>query len=71
MSTIDPINRVASPSDRMLPITVAQYSEWVGGARFDGQSGQIELINGGIVRLNPQGLRHASPIDILGEWSVE
>ncbi len=75
MSTMDPASGIVASSEQTLPVTlpisVTQYSELVRGGHFDGQSGQIELINGRIVRMNPQGPQHASPIDILGEWSVE
>jgi Uma2 family endonuclease len=65
MSTLD------SPLPITLPVTIDQYADLVDRGHFVGQQGQIELINGRIVRMNPQGPQHASPLDILGEWSVE
>jgi len=54
-----------------LPISVEQYETLVDAGTFEGQRGQIELIHGRIVRMNPQGPQHADPIDILTEWSVQ
>lgn len=54
-----------------LPISVEQYSDLVAHGHFDQQTGQTELINGRITHMNPQGPQHASPIDILSEWSIE
>lgn len=54
-----------------LPVTIAQYADLVERGHFEGQAGQIELINGRIVQMNPQGPQHASPLDILNEWSTE
>ena len=54
-----------------LPISIEQYSDLVDHGHFDQQTGQTELINGRIAHINPQGPQHASPIDILGEWSIE
>lgn len=53
-----------------LPITTEQYQCLVDQGTFRGQKGQIELIYGKIVRMNPQGPVHADPIDELTEWSV-
>lgn len=52
-----------------LPITVPQYRILVDQGVFEGQRGQIELINGRIVRMNPQGPIHSDPIDELESWS--
>jgi len=59
-----------------LPITVAQYRLLVEQGEFehrsiDGQRGQIELINGRIVRMLPQGPIHCDPIDELELWSQQ
>jgi Uma2 family endonuclease len=54
-----------------LPVTIEQYSELVGQGHFTNVVGKVELINGRIVRMNPQGPEHACPLDILAEWSVE
>lgn len=54
-----------------LPVSVEQYAELVERGYFDGHVGDIELINGRIVQMNPQGPQHADPIDRLGEWSTE
>ncbi|TWT89268.1 Uma2 family endonuclease [Neorhodopirellula pilleata] len=54
-----------------LPLTVKQFADLVDRGHFEKQPGQIELINGRIVRMNPQGPQHASPLDILAEWCVE
>ncbi len=57
-----------------LPLTVVQYRLLVEQGEFDhrhtdGQRGQIELINGRIVRMLPQGPIHCDPIDELNFWS--
>lgn len=54
-----------------LPVSVEQYAKLVERGYFDGHVGDIELINGRILRINPQGPQHADPIDRLGEWSTE
>jgi Uma2 family endonuclease len=54
---------------RTLPITVEQYHILVEQAAFKDRRGQVELIHGRIVELNPQGPSHADPIDELEEWS--
>jgi len=62
------------PGDAMpvtLPISIQQYTELVDHGHFEGEVGQIELINGRITRMNPQGPEHADPIDILSEWCIE
>ncbi len=52
-----------------LPITVPQYRLLVEQGEFDESPGQIELIYGRIVSMNPQGPLHSDPIDELGDWS--
>lgn len=54
-----------------VPITTEQYETLVNAGAFEGAQGQIELIHGRIVRMNPQGPEHADPIDMLNEWSIE
>ena len=54
-----------------LPITVDQYESLVARGDFEGFLGQVELIHGRIVHLNPQGPKHSDPIDMLMEWSIE
>ena len=80
-----PLQPIAKPDDSSglvdgfptpLPITVDQYECLVREGCFEQpsgapSSGQIELINGRIVHMNPQGPQHASPIDLLTEWSFQ
>ncbi len=40
-----------------IPISVKQYASLVERGEFAAVSGQVELINGRIVRKNPQGPR--------------
>lgn len=54
-----------------LPISLDQYRLLVDQGAFDRQTGQIELIHGRIVRMNPQGPIHSDPVDELAEWSHE
>lgn len=54
-----------------IPLTVKQYESLVERGDFDGFTGQIELIRGRIVHMNPQGPQHSDPIDFLSEWSFE
>lgn len=54
-----------------VPITTEQYEMLVNAGTFEQASGQIELIHGRIVRMNPQGPEHSDPIDFLTEWSIE
>ncbi|MDA1055492.1 MAG: Uma2 family endonuclease [Planctomycetota bacterium] len=61
----------ASVQPVTLPITTEQYETLVNAGAFAGTNGQIELIHGRIVRMNPQGPEHSDPIDILNEWSIE
>lgn len=52
-----------------LPITVDQYQLLVEHGKFADRRGQVELIYGEIVEMNPQGPQHADPIDELENWS--
>jgi Uma2 family endonuclease len=61
----------ASVEPVTVPITTDQYAILVNAGAFDETDGQIELIHGRIVRMNPQGPKHADPLDVLTEWSVE
>jgi len=54
-----------------MPVTIDQYETLVSSGAFDRTPGQVELIHGRIVRMNPQGPEHADPIDVLSEWSIE
>ena len=54
-----------------LPLSVEDYMTLVQAGAFERASGQIELINGRIVQMNPQGPEHADPIDVLTLWSIE
>jgi len=54
-----------------IPLTVNQYETLVERGDFDAFTGQVELIRGRIVHMNPQGPEHSDPIDFLTEWSVE
>ncbi len=56
---------------QMLPITTLQFATLVDQGAFDDLTGQIELINGRIVRMNPQGPSHSDPIDELAQWSFQ
>ncbi len=71
MSNILDSSYPASVQPVTLPITTEQYETLVNAGAFDGSTGQIELIHGRIVQMNPQGPGHADPIDFLTEWSVE
>jgi len=64
-------NQPASVQPVTLPLTTEQYETLVNAGAFEDTNGQIELIHGRIVRLNPQGPEHADPIDVLNEWSIE
>ncbi len=59
----------ASSLPTTLPLTIEQCEKLVEMATFEGRTGQIELINGRIVRMDPQGPQHSDPIDFLTEWS--
>ena len=54
---------------RTLPITVEQYRMLVEHGEFTERRGQVELIYGKIVEMNPQGPQCADPIDELGHWA--
>lgn len=54
-----------------LPVTVEQFATLVQSGTFDQTNGQIELIRGMIVKMNPQGPQHSDPVDIITEWSFE
>ncbi|MEM6691385.1 MAG: Uma2 family endonuclease [Planctomycetota bacterium] len=62
---------ISSQQPETLPISVLQYRTLVDHGTFEGQSGQIELIRGRLVHLNPQGPVHSDPIDELAAWSYE
>ena len=70
MSSITQNYSDPAPVPATLPLTTAQYEKLVELGSFEGATGQIELINGRIVRMNPQGPEHSDPIDYLNEWSV-
>lgn len=70
MATITQSGPNASSLPATLPLTTEQYEKLVELSSFEGMTGQIELINGRIVRMNPQGPEHSDPIDFLMEWSV-
>lgn len=71
MTNILSTSQLASTDPVTLPITTEQYETLVNAGTFEGATGQIELIHGRIVRMNPQGPKHSDPIDVLTEWSVE
>jgi len=54
-----------------LPLSFDSYMTLVLAGEFDQMVGQIELINGRIVQMNPQGPEHADPIDVISLWSFE
>ena len=54
-----------------IPLTVKQYETLVERGDFDAFAGQVELIRGRIVHMNPQGPQHSDPIDFLSEGSFE
>ena len=70
MSNTLPGSQSFSAEPTTLPITTEQYETLVDAGAFDGTQGQIELIHGRIVHMNPQGPEHSDPIDVLNEWSV-
>ena len=71
MSNTVSFNQPASVQPVTVPITTEQYETLVNAGAFAETDGQIELIHGRIVRMNPQGPEHADPIDFLTEWSIE
>lgn len=54
-----------------LPITLDQYRLLVEHDTFVDHRGQVELIYGRIVKMNPQGPMHSDPIDEIQDWSHE
>lgn len=74
MSLSHPVDPSTTPPGERpvtLPLTIQQYSRLVDHDHFAGQTGQIELINGRIVQMNPQGPQHSDPIDLIAEWSIK
>ncbi len=70
--TIDIAMAIVNPSEPItLPLTVDQFQTLVKSGAFDDRTGQIELIRGRIVQMNPQGPEHADPVDELQDWSYE
>ncbi len=63
--------RTAPEMPETLPITTEQYQILIDQGAFVASTGQIELIHGKIVRMNPQGPVHSDPVDELNEWSVQ
>ena len=59
------------PQPTTMPLTVRNFQTLVRSGAFENQAGQIDLIHGRIVRMNPQGPAHADPIDELQDWSYE
>jgi Uma2 family endonuclease len=55
MSSMTQNDSETAPIPATLPLTTAQYEKLVELGTFEGSTGQIELINGRIVRMNPQG----------------
>jgi Uma2 family endonuclease len=60
---------VANSLPKTLPITVEQYRLLVDHGEFQDRPGQVELIYGRILEMNPQGPQHADPIEELEAWS--
>lgn len=58
-----------STAPQTLPLSVEQFACLVDAGKFDHRPGQIELINGRLVHMNPQGPQHADPVDLLEAWS--
>ncbi len=54
-----------------MPLTLGHYETLIHAGVFDQSPGKIELINGRLTYMNPQGPEHAAPIDVLDEWSHE
>ena len=68
-----PTMMIAEPAQEWpvtLPISIEQYEVMVERGDFDKIVGQVELMNGRIVQMNPQGPKHCDPIDYLTEWSI-
>lgn len=70
MATVNQTNPDTSSLPTTIPLTTEQYEKLVEMGTFEETTGQIELINGRLVRMNPQGPEHSDPIDFLTEWSV-
>jgi Uma2 family endonuclease len=73
--TIDPqpFMSIAEPIQEWpatIPISTEQYRAMVERGDFEKVVGQVELIHGRIVHMNPQGPQHCDPIDCLTEWSI-
>ncbi len=62
MSNTASVGQIEQVQPEVLPITTEQYETLVDAGAFEGMTGQIELIHGRIVRMNPQGPGHADPI---------
>ena len=71
MSNTLPFDNPAAGQPVTLPITTEQFETLVNAGAFAESNGQIELIHGRIVRMNPQGPEQSDPIDFLSEWSFE
>lgn len=73
MLLIDNLNLVTETMNwpTTIPLTVKQYETLVERGDFNAFTGQVELIRGRIVHMNPQGPKHSDPIDFLNEWSFE
>lgn len=71
MSDMITTNDACSGVPETLPISINQYETLVNAGAFPNVLGQVELVRGRIVRMNPQGPEHADPIDVLSEWSFE
>ena len=54
-----------------LPLSLDNYQTLVQAGAFADTIGRVELINGRLVHMNPQGPQHSEPIDLLEEWSHE
>lgn len=61
---------LASSGPATVPLTVDHFLALIRAGAFDRTPGQVELIHGRIVQMNPQGPQHADPIDVLAEWSI-
>ncbi len=60
---------LSSTMPQTILITVDQFRLLVDHNTFADRQGQVELIYGKIVEMNPQGPRHADPVDELETWS--
>jgi Uma2 family endonuclease len=59
----------SSANPTTLPLTLENYQTLIRAGAFIDSRGRIELINGRLVQMNPQGPQHSEPIDVLEEWS--